>query len=204
MVVRVAVCSVLAAAVTLGLFTLMRTLVEMSEVSLDEYGKRKVIEFVRLKRESATEVRKRELPKRQQTKRPPKAPPVSRSNTTGPAAGAVAVMAPTTKATVDLKGALKLGTAPADTGAVPVVRVQPIYPQHARRRGIEGWVVVQFDVDESGKVVNVKVLDAKPKGVFDSAAKQTIRRWKYKPKIAGGKPTADRNKKKKLVFQLND
>ncbi len=39
-------------------------------------------------------------------------------------------------------------------------------PKAALRRGIGGWVVLQYDV-EAGQMVNIKVWDSSPSGLYD-------------------------------------
>lgn len=55
------------------------------------------------------------------------------------------------------------------------------YPPHARRRGIEGEVVVRLRIDESGHVVDAVVVSAEPPGVFDRAAIAAARRYVFRP-----------------------
>jgi protein TonB len=54
--------------------------------------------------------------------------------------------------------------------------------------GKEGWVKLSFTIDEVGGVVDVEVIDAEPKRLFDREAKRALSRWKYKPKVVDGKP----------------
>jgi len=78
-------------------------------------------------------------------------------------------------------------TAPAPEGdAIPIVRVPPQYPRKAAMDGIEGWVKVRFTINPDGSVSNPTVLEAKPRRVFDSAAKRNILKWKYKPRVVDG------------------
>lgn len=74
----------------------------------------------------------------------------------------------------------------ADGAAVPLVRVAPQYPTSAASRGTEGWVIIRFNVDEYGSVVEPEIIDAQPKGVFDRAAMKAIQKFKYKPKVVDG------------------
>jgi protein TonB len=58
-----------------------------------------------------------------------------------------------------------------------------IYPDEARRMGIEGVVVLKVGIDETGKVVQVKVIERAGHG-FDEAASKAM--WKAKFKAARG------------------
>lgn len=50
----------------------------------------------------------------------------------------------------------------------------------------QGYVVVQFDVDEQGQTHNVEVVKSDPPGFKDDAVARAIRRWRYRPFIVDG------------------
>ncbi len=78
------------------------------------------------------------------------------------------------------------------SGVVPLVRVKPSYPARAMSRRIEGWVKIEFTVTASGSVSNPAVVGASPAGMFEDAALDAIRKWKFKQKIVNGSPVAQR------------
>ncbi len=59
------------------------------------------------------------------------------------------------------------------------------YPDEARRAGIEGTVRLRIVVDTEGRVVDVKVLNGPGYGLND-AARDAIRKFKFKPAMKGG------------------
>jgi protein TonB len=59
--------------------------------------------------------------------------------------------------------------------------VQPVYPESARKRGVEGWVELAFTVMPNGTVDDVEVRNASPANVFDDAAVRAIRGWRFEP-----------------------
>ena len=69
----------------------------------------------------------------------------------------------------------------------PIFQVPPQYPNRAKQKGIEGWVLVEFTIDEKGEVINPVVLNAQPPGIFNRSALRTIVKWKFKPKIVNKK-----------------
>jgi protein TonB len=73
-----------------------------------------------------------------------------------------------------------------DRDAIPLVRVNPTYPPREQARGIEGWVIVQFNVTAAGTVRDATVVDSEPKSVFDAAALEAIGRWRYNPRVDRG------------------
>lgn len=62
----------------------------------------------------------------------------------------------------------------------PVYRVEPKYPEKAVAENIEGAVVLKYDVDTDGKVINVEVMSGQPAYVFDRVAVTALKQWKYK------------------------
>lgn len=70
--------------------------------------------------------------------------------------------------------------------------VQPVYPESARKRGIEGWVELAFTVMPNGTVEDVEVRNASPADVFDDAATRAIRGWRFKPVERNGERVSQR------------
>ena len=75
----------------------------------------------------------------------------------------------------------------------PVVRtrVEPAYPDLARRAGIEGTVELEVTIDPSGKVSDVEVVRGLPLGLSEAAA-AAVRRWTWKPARGPAGPVAAR------------
>ncbi len=77
------------------------------------------------------------------------------------------------------------GRGPVSIGAVAqrptlVRRVPPNYPPEARRRGLEGLVLLEAVLDVEGNVEpNVKVLTSVPE--LDRAAIEAVRQWRFQP-----------------------
>ena len=83
----------------------------------------------------------------------------------------------------------------------PVVQTPPQYPHHALRRRIEGYVVLEFTVTQTGTVADPMVVESRPEGVFERAALRAIRRWRFKPRLKDGRPVAVRVRQK-LEFRF--
>lgn len=84
----------------------------------------------------------------------------------------------------------------------PIVRIPPAYPLEARRKKIEGWVRLEFTVQDDGSVANTKVKAAEPSGVFEQAAIAAIAQWKFTPAMENGK-VVRRRVAQTLKFELN-
>jgi TonB family protein len=78
----------------------------------------------------------------------------------------------------------------------------PDYPQSARARGIEGFVVLDIVVSERGQVGEVRVLSSKPEGVFDLVAIEAVKKWTFEASIENGKAVAS-HIKQKVNFELD-
>ena len=86
--------------------------------------------------------------------------------------------------------------------AMPLYRVEPKYPRQALRLGKQGHVLLSFDVNEAGKVVNIKVLEEKPARMFARSAKRALKKWKYKPMLVNGKAVSQLGQKIRLDFKM--
>lgn len=53
------------------------------------------------------------------------------------------------------------------------------YPTNAKQAGVEGFVVVEYDVLADGRVANARVIEAEPEGVFEKAALATVASWRF-------------------------
>ncbi len=67
-----------------------------------------------------------------------------------------------------------------------IKKVEPVYPDEARKAGIEGTVTVEATTDNRGRVQKVKVLRSIPE--LDQAAVDAVKQWVYEPMIIDGKP----------------
>jgi len=66
--------------------------------------------------------------------------------------------------------------------------VAPQFPDLARMRGIDGWVDLQFAIGTDGAVSDVAVVGAQPAGIFEQAALDAVRHWRYQPVTQDGHP----------------
>jgi periplasmic protein TonB len=98
----------------------------------------------------------------------------------------------------ELAAIQQLQSAPKSAGAVDTAALAanlkrtrspaPDYPESALAQHIAGTVLLQFTVDEHGETRDIHVLEANPPGVFDRAATNAIRRWRYAPMLVNGTP----------------
>ncbi|QSZ42719.1 TonB family protein [Sulfurimonas aquatica] len=62
------------------------------------------------------------------------------------------------------------------------------YPADAAKNGIKGYVVINLLVGKDGSVELAKVLESQPVGVFDEAALNAVRTWRFSPAMYKAKP----------------
>ena len=64
--------------------------------------------------------------------------------------------------------------------AALISKVDPSYPVAARQAGVEGTVVLDAEISETGEVVTVTVERGLPMGVSEAAV-AAVQRWRYRP-----------------------
>jgi protein TonB len=74
-----------------------------------------------------------------------------------------------------------------DTMPQPKVKSSFVYPKAAKKRSIEGYVVLSLLIDVDGSVNKIQVLESSPQGVFDDSAVAGIRNWRFTPAQYQGK-----------------
>lgn len=69
-----------------------------------------------------------------------------------------------------------------------LTKVQPHYPEEARRNHIQGDVVLRALIDEHGNVEGATLEAGDP--VLASSAIDAVKQWKYKPYLLNNQPIA--------------
>ncbi len=94
----------------------------------------------------------------------------------------------------------QIGMAAGDL--LPIMTMPPEYPERLRGRAIEGWVIVEFVVDELGRVRSPRIVEGYPASVFDRAALNAVSRYKYKPRVVNGAAVPVSGVRQRIVFNL--
>ncbi|WP_376695606.1 TonB family protein [Wenzhouxiangella sp. EGI_FJ10305] len=88
------------------------------------------------------------------------------------------------------------------TGGDLVERIEPDYPDSARKRGINGSVEVEFMVTRNGEVRDIEIVDETPRGLaFAEAAREAIIDWRFEPFRRGDEPI-QRRVRLEMAFDL--
>ena len=79
----------------------------------------------------------------------------------------------------------------------------PTYPRNAIRLGREGYVLIEFDVDTDGSVLDPYVLESEPTGVFERSAIKAVRNWLFSPPSYKDVSVKVNDVRAKVTFALN-
>jgi len=192
---RLPIAALLSAVLTAGLFATLRALTN-SRSEIEAAMAVSKVEFVRLRREVEIEEKQREKPEREKPEHAPVTPTLAVAQQEGLdlgldvqaiAAGLGAEYGSAAGTGGSGRGELALSAGLSDRAPLPLVRVEPQYPPQAARKGLEGWVQVQFTISTAGSIRNAVVLKSSD-SVFERAAIAAVNKWKYQPQMQEGKP----------------
>ena len=157
------------------------------------------IEFSRVKQDTDVTSKRQEKIERERPQQTPELPRMTMASSA--VESTVVKLAPT----LNVSGAMtKMAMAAgSDRDTLPLVRINPEYPERARARGIEGWVLIQYTITATGTVKDAVVIDAQPKGIFDDTAIKAILRWRFNPRVENGVSVERVGLQTKLAFVLN-
>jgi len=63
-------------------------------------------------------------------------------------------------------------------------KVPPIYPAEAKKKHVQGDVVIQFVISKTGEVTQPRVISGD--GLLVPAALDALKQWQYKPYLLNG------------------
>ncbi|WP_019531207.1 TonB family protein [Dasania marina] len=87
---------------------------------------------------------------------------------------------------------------------LPLVKAAPMYPRKASMAKREGYAIVEYDVDESGFVRNVKVVDWAGHKSFVSTSIKAAEKFRYAPAFKEGKPVLTVGVQNRFIYELDD
>ena len=184
--------------VTALLFLLMQKLITSDRRPFEEVAIVNIVDFVPVVEElEVRTTRKRPDPPPEPDEMPPDLPDVPVDPTKGAAGTEITppiVDKPQVAGTISY----------ADGDQIPVATVSPNYPSRAIARGIEGFVLLEFTVTRAGQVRDPVVVESEPSGIFERAALNAVRKFKYKPRIVNGTPVDVSGVLNRITFSLQD
>lgn len=197
MIQRIATSITVAFPITFLLLFLMQLLISTGKTPISDRLKIQIPQILIISPES-------EPIKKQQRLLPPPPVPIApefpKTNIENPGPGLIPVLI-TPPPPMDRR--FKIVTSMSDADFAPIVRVNPIYPNRARTRGIEGFVVVEYTVNRTGSVANARVVRS-TNPVFERAALHAVNRWRYKPRIVNNEAVNVTGIQTKLSFRLDE
>ena len=107
--------------------------------------------------------------------------PAADASAGGDAAAAKFLESPAKPESSDPSPVAPLRVAPPEL----ISRVLPVYPEAVRRMHLSGTVVLDLQIDASGKVVKAVPVSGMP--VFSAAAVNAVLQWRYKPASSNGR-----------------
>lgn len=75
---------------------------------------------------------------------------------------------------------------PPDIKAAYLDNPKPYYPESARRRGLEGVVVLLVEIDAEGRAASVEIKQGSGHAALDRAARETVQSWRFRPATRAG------------------
>lgn len=85
---------------------------------------------------------------------------------------------------------------------LPLFRKPPSYPYGAAHRGLEGWVIVEFNVDEQGFVREPFVVDHTAGKIFDEASLDAVLGFRYAPTFRKGIAVNTSGVRTRFTYQM--
>ena len=84
-----------------------------------------------------------------------------------------------------------------------IVKGNPLYPRDAYQERIEGYVIVEYDLNPSGDVENPRIIESVPEGVFDKSALSSVTYSKYLPRVIQGEALEVKGLQSRLTYSLS-
>lgn len=89
----------------------------------------------------------------------------------------------------------------SDGPLVAMIRVAPVYPTRATSDGLEGYVIVEFDVMPDGSTANIRVIESSHR-VFERSAMNAAKKFRYKARVVNGEPLATQGVRNKFTYEI--
>ncbi len=175
---------VIALVVTASLFWVMQNLIDMADRGLNHESVGTLLEFVRVQRDETPirKVHKPEIPPKPEQQ--PSQPPLPKSEDPNVTTVHVTETPAPVEPGFKMKNTFNMG---AEGDYLPIVKVAPIYPNQALRRGQEGYCVVKYTVTRLGTIKDPTIVkDQCSSSLFYSPSINAALKFKYKPRIVDG------------------
>ena len=197
MFARIALSIPIGALVTFALLFVMQVMIATGRDAVSEARSYRVVDFVRVARNEVVETRQSKPERPPSSSTPPEVPTPDLHDYfethMGVTMGTPSIeMAP---------AAARVGFGATDGEYLPIVKVEPVYPQRALARRLEGHVVLEFVVTRTGTVRDIVVLDSTA-AIFERPAIEAAEKFRYKPRVIDGEPVEVAGVRNVITFKM--
>ncbi|MFH4525258.1 energy transducer TonB [Vibrio diabolicus] len=191
--------------ISVSLFSFMAWMVDKGNQRAPEASEAVRFDMVMVENEADVQRRQRSVPEQPEPPQAPEPMDLSQADTQmepmsqmtpvsalglNTALEGIAISAP------NLKGTM------GNQQALPLYRVDPRYPSKALKRRVEGYVIMRFTIDATGRPKDIEVLEAEPQRMFEREAIRALKKWKYQPKVEDGVSIEQYGQTAKVEFKL--
>ena len=183
--------------VTFGLLFVMQLLITTGEEAIIDSERTRITDFVHVERDEVVETKKQKPRKPPEPEDPPDIPDTKFPD---PFDDTIGVFVPTST-TGDKFVVTGVGLEVSDGEYLPIVKVAPVYPSRALSRGLEGYVIVEFTVTQTGAVRDAFVVES-TSSLFERSAVEAAYKFKYKPRVIDGVAVEVPGVRNKITFEI--
>ncbi|WP_203342664.1 energy transducer TonB [Vibrio diabolicus] len=191
--------------ISVSLFSFMAWMVDKGNQRAPEASEAVRFDMVMVENEADVQRRQRSVPEQPEPPQAPEPMDLSQADTQmepmsqmtpvsalglNTALEGIAIRAP------NLKGTM------GNQQALPLYRVDPRYPSKALKRRVEGYVIMRFTIDATGRPKDIEVIEAEPERMFEREAIRALKKWKYQPKVEDGVSIEQFGQTAKVEFKL--
>lgn len=191
--------------ISVSLFSFMAWMVDKGNQRAPEASEAVRFDMVMVENEADVQRRQRSVPEQPEPPQAPEPMDLSQADTQmepmsqmtpvsalglNTALEGIAISAP------NLKGTM------GNQQALPLYRVDPRYPSKALKRRVEGYVIMRFTIDATGRPKDIEVIEAEPQRMFEREAISALKKWKYQPKVEDGVSIEQFGQTAKVEFKL--
>ncbi len=196
MIARYASSIATATVVTLGLFYVMHTLIALQPGAASEPRVHALLRFIRIKPdETISEINPLDFKIPPAPEVPPRGKPDAWEES--------GIRITTAQTSTPTQSYAPIGFQMSDGPLVIIMRVEPSYPPSLSQKGIEGYVIVRFDVMQDGGVDNVSITASSHRG-FERHAIAAAQRFRYKARVVDGVPQVTTGVRYRFRFEMSD
>jgi len=91
-----------------------------------------------------------------------------------------------------------------DTAPLVVETAEIQYPNRAIDKGLDGWVIVEIDIDENGMPYNAEIVRSEASPLLHQPAMKALKKYRFIPATLNGKAVGIEGKRYKITYELRE